>query len=489
MDSAARSRPVTTPEARQLLWLRAAEESDPAGSRISLNERSAAGREAQAEAGTDFLKARASRLLSHAAPAVKSAVAAFEHPPLPWPRWLPFVIPLLAFAVGWFTNELGADRRVSLLSFPLLGLMLWNLAVVVASLTASFRKKNFHSGGKEKGPAWSLFPIPKPLETGDAWLDTATVRAGREWDGFQAPAQVSKGKLLFHVSAILLVLGVIAGMYARGLVKAYEAGWESTFLTQPEVSKLVRVLFGPASIITGIPVPEVPPQGGLSPAAPWIHLWAASAGLLILLPRLMLVSSAVREITAASPDWNAVFSKYEAAARQMAAGQPLVARVLPVQCQPDSPQRDSLRAVLLHLWGGQVIVDFQTPVEYGEEDECLEQLTDLPSHLVLLLPFAVTPEHEVHGELAHGLARKLAAARGVPVRALVVLEATAFEARLQGMPERARRMTERRAAWDKVLGGILPILILDEAARRSPGEAAATVAAAREPVLPWSVKG
>lgn len=485
MDSAARTRPVTLPEARELLWLRAAEEADPGGSRISLNERSAAGREALQEVGTDFLKARAARLLSHAPAALKGALAAFEHPQAPWPRWLPLVLPVLAFVVGWFTNELGADRRVSLLSFPLVGLMLWNLAVVLASLVTALRKRPA-SGGKSGGLSQGLFPLPKPQLTGDAWLDGATARAEREWNSFQAPTQVAKGKMLFHVSAILLVLGVIAGMYARGLVKAYEAGWESTFLTQAEVSKLVRVLFGPASIITGIPVPEVPPQGALSPAAPWIHLWAASAGLLILLPRLMLFSSAIREIRTARPEWNAVFARYEAAARQIAAGQPLVAQVLPVQCQPDSPQRDSLRAILQHLWGGQVIVDFQPPVEYGAEDECLEALTDLPSHFVLLLPFAVTPEHEVHGELAHGLARKLATSRSGPVRALVVLEASGFEARLQGMPERPRRMAERRAAWDKVIGGTLPVLVQDEAARRAPGEAAASVAEAREPVRPWT---
>ena len=72
------------------------------------------------------------------------------------------------------------------------------------------------------------------------------------------------------------------------------------------------------------------------------------------------------------------------------------------------------------------------------------------------------------------------------MRALTVLDATAFEARLQGMPERARRMAERRAAWEKVLGGAFPVLILDEAARRAPGEAAASVAQARDPARPWT---
>ncbi|MES2708180.1 MAG: hypothetical protein V4726_16420 [Verrucomicrobiota bacterium] len=482
MDSAARTRPLTTPEARKLLFLRAAEESDAAGSRISLTERAAAGRAVLEENGTDFLKSRAERIFSRAPEVLKAAAAKFQYPHPPWPRWLPVAVPVLAFLVGWFTNELGADRRVSLLAFPLLGLMVWNLAVVAASLISSIRKKK-RTGPPE--PGFTLFPVPKPQPSGDAWLDGAESRADQDWRDLQAPVQVAKGKLLFHAAAILLTLGVVAGMYARGLVRAYEAGWESTFLTRPEVSKLARVVLGPASVITRIPVPEVPPQGQLSPAAPWIHLWAASAGLLILLPRFLLVSSALREIRLTAPDWRAVFSRYENTARQIAGGQPLVAWVLPVQCQPDSPLRDRLRAILQHLWGGQVIVDFQPDVAYGDEDECLEALVELPGHLVLLMPFAVTPEHEVHGVLAQGLLAK-ATAQAEPVRALVVLDATVFEARLQGMPERERRMAERRSAWEKVLGGGFPLLILDEAARRSPGEAAAAAAAAREPVRPWT---
>lgn len=488
MESAARIRPLTTPEARQLLFLRAAEETDAAGERLSLNERSSAGRAVIELGGTDFLKSRGERILSRAPEVLRVTATKFEHSPSSWTRWLPVAVPILAFLIGWFTNELGADRRVSLLAFPLLGLILWNLAVVVASLISSVRKKGKSpASGAGAGPGFgfTFFNPPPPPPSGDPWLDTVRTRADKDWRDLHAAAQVARGKLLFHTGAICLTLGVVAGMYARGLVRAYQAGWESTFLTQTQVSELARVVLGPASIITRIPVPAVPPQDGLSPAAPWIHLWAASAALLILVPRVLLVSGALREIRQTSPDWNTVFSKYETTARLMASGQPLVAWVLPVQCQPDSPLRDSLRAILQHLWGGQVIVDFQPAVAYGEEDECLESLTELPSHLVLLLPFAVTPEHEVHGTLAHGLQQKVTSHSGA-LRALVVLDATVFEARLQGMPERARRVSERLSAWEKVLGKAFPTLLLDEGARRSPGEAAASVASAREPLRPWT---
>jgi hypothetical protein len=108
-----------------------------------------------------------------------------------------------------------------------------------------------------------------------------------------------------------------------------------------------------------------------------------------------------------------------------------------------------------------------------------------PTHLVLLMPLAVTPEDEVHGALQRGLTKLLATA-AVPPFALTVLDATTFEARLAGLPEAARRMAERRAAWEKTLGPAWPLLILDSAARRNPAAAAGSVAAARQPFRPWT---
>jgi hypothetical protein len=251
------------------------------------------------------------------------------------------------------------------------------------------------------------------------------------------------------------------------------------------VSKLTRIALGPASILTGVPVPSVPPQGGLSPAAPWIHLWAATAGLFIFLPRLLLMSVAVKQGRQGRADWAAAFEEYAAGARRLAEGQPLVARVLPVQCGPDSPLRDGLRAVLQHLWGGQVMIDFLPAVPYGGEDECLAAMTEAPTHLVLLLPLAVTPEEEVHGALQRGL-EKLMARAAVPPFALTVLDAATFEGRLAGLPEAGRRMAERRAAWEKVFGPAWPLLVLDSAARRDPAAAAASVAAARQPLRLWT---
>ena len=474
------SRPPSPAEVRQCLFIRALEESDPAGERLTMAERLAATNSAAAGPADLFVRARAKWLGSKLKETLEQALARALRDRGSLPGWTGPAVSLAAFFIGWFTHDLGPEGTVSLLAFPLLGLIVWNLAVAIASLLPF--KSLSRAAAVPALPGW-LSPPPPP--SGDALTDKVTARMEREWRVLAAPRMVATGKLLFHTAALLLAAGVVAGMYARGLVRNYQAGWESTFLAQPAVSKLTRAVLGPASLVTGVAVPPVPPQGGVSPAAPWIHLWAASAGLFIFLPRLLLISMTRREAAGKQTDWKAEFADYEASARRLAIGQPLVARVVPVQCTPDSPLRDSLRALLQHLWGGQVMVDFLPTVAYGEEDTYPEALTEVPTHLVLLLPMAVTPEDEVHGELHRVLEKYLTSAAHPPC-ALTVLDATRFEASVAGMAEAPRRMAERRAAWEKVLGAAWPMAVLDAAARLDPAAAAATVADARQPLRLWT---
>ena len=467
-------------DVRRGLFIRALEEGDPTGERLALPERIAASHAAAGLEGLDFVRARAEFLGTRLKGSLLEAFKGMSKYRGGLPVWLGPAVGAAAFLLGWVTHDFGKEGRVSLLAFPLLGLILWNLAVVLASLPGLRR------------PAQTLVPAVLPAwlqrpeaTSGDSFTDKVVSRTRNEWQQAQAADWLARLKRLFHVAALLLAAGVVAGMYARGLVKNYQAGWESTFLKQPVVAKLTGIVLGPASMVTGVAIPTVPPQGGLSPAAPWIHLWAATAGLFILLPRLLLISITSKQASQRQADWAESFAGYVAQARRLADGQPLVARVLPVQCDPDPRLRDGLRAVLQHLWGGQVMIDFLPAVAYGEEDECLAALTEAPTHLVLLIPLAVTPEAEVHGTLQRGL-EKLMSRAMMPPFALTVLDAGSFEKKLSGMPEAARRMAERSAAWEKILGPAWPLLVLDSAARRDPATAAASLAAARQPLQLWT---
>lgn len=457
-------------EVRRCLFMRALEEADALGERLGMEERVAASGGGAGKSDGDFLVERSRRLGEGLKGALAAGYARMGEVPRGLPGWLGVAVSGGALVLGWWTHDLGADGRVSLLAFPLLGLIGWNVAVVAATLVGMARRGGGRSGWTKGLPSWLR---AAPWSGGDALADAVVGRAEREWEVLEAGRLARWGKRLFHVAALMLAAGVVAGMYARGLVRHYEAGWESTFLSQGAVSQLLRIVLGPASLVSGVAVPTVPPQGVLTEAAPWIHLWAASAGLFILLPRLVLLSMSGRP----GPGWVAGLGEYAAAARRLEGGQVLVARVLPVQCAPDSPQRDSLRAVLQHLWGGQVMVDFLTPVAYGGEAEVMAELGEVPSHLVLMLPLAVTPEDEVHGALRRELGEWMEGAPGS--QGLAVLDASSFEGRLRGMPEAGRRLEERRAAWEKVLGLGWPVLLLDAEARRRPSEAAAGLVGGR----------
>ena len=74
------------------------------------------------------------------------------------------------------------------------------------------------------------------------------------------------------------------------------AGWDSTFLDATQVHRLLQVVLGPASVLTGLSLPDVAHLAQLrfsaSPgenAGPWIHLLAVTIGPLF--PMLVAVTA------------------------------------------------------------------------------------------------------------------------------------------------------------------------------------------------------
>jgi hypothetical protein len=96
---------------------------------------------------------------------------------------------------------------------------------------------------------------------------------------------------------------LIAGYYLRGFVLRAAAGWEGGgFIGPGSAQTLLTMLYGPASLLSGIPIPTsdeierlrltAAATGGGGDAAPWIHLIAWTAGLYIVLPRALAALSA-----------------------------------------------------------------------------------------------------------------------------------------------------------------------------------------------------
>lgn len=451
-------RPV---EARRVLWTQCVEECDPTGALISGPARAAASREANDPDDAAFLLRRAGVLTKQLPPVLQQPEIISKSWIARLPHWVPWAAAGAAFLLGWLTNELGPDRQISILSFPLLGLIVWNLAVCAASLWAEWKPR--------RKPA-AISAIPR-RPTGTDPIASARAEFNTRAAAWEAPHHHARLKWAFHAAAIALALGIVAGMYVRGLAKQYTVTWESTFLAPQQVRTITRIVLGPASLITGIPVPD-PPDRNAAPksAAPWIHLWAASAFLFIVIPRLLLANMARQQAAKAQPDYRAEFESWLAVCRSIASGHTQAADILPVHFEPEPRVRDSLRLILQHLWGTHVSADFHSAISYGAE-ETAASLTPAPQYLALIFPLSSTPESEVHGTLISAFA----AAGPERGRRLMVLDASSFEARFRTLPEYPQRLAARRAAWEKVAAGAFRILLLDDAARRDPAAAARAV--------------
>lgn len=270
---------MTESEARQVLLLQAHEAAE-GGTHWSAEDRAWATRQAVAVVGEQatperFVVARAALGLQRLLPRDASAQRWLER--RAWhPAWV-WVGALLGFIGGVLTDQLGAPEHVNLLAPAVWAVVLWNLGVYVSALLP-------WSGGvgSQLGP-W--------LTRRGRGMDVA---ASLLWARRASPLSMKRAALVLHTAAAAFALGLVAGLYLRGLVLDYRAGWQSTFLQAPAVQALLDTLLAPASVLTGIAVPEVAPLqlgAGVSAqatAAPWIHLYAATLVLWVVLPRLLL---------------------------------------------------------------------------------------------------------------------------------------------------------------------------------------------------------
>jgi hypothetical protein len=258
-------------------------------------------------------------------------------------RWLWLL--LVPFGVGLFTNYLGPSGRIHALYNPVVGLVLWNLAVYAIFALHGLRRRLHAPAADPVREPRAAAPGPEARAVEDASADAAAsetaaaplrggllsrwllgrvvpglwVRLHRAASGakersrdFARVARVfwlhwlraARGRLALsfaralHLGAISIALGAVAGLFVRGLVLEYDVVWRSTFVRDPEtVARLLRVLLGPAAWLLGRPLPDaaaaralMTPDGVL--AANWIWLYAASVALFVLVPRGALAIAA-----------------------------------------------------------------------------------------------------------------------------------------------------------------------------------------------------
>ena len=449
---------------RNILLVKAVEESDRDGTLLPPADRAAAGREAMR--GTDrsqdqLLLARAQALTGRIAarhPFVSRVMEMLD----PSPR-LTVALALLGLAAGAALSVLDGSRRINVLAFPLLGIVAWNVAVYALLLVVALRGTRqaatpVRSGLAALGSGFARRVIARSKSFNAPLAEGLQAFMG-EWLAANKPLLLARTARALHLAAAMVGVGLIAGLYLRGIAFDYRAGWESTFLDAAGARSLLVALYGPASLLTGIPVPDVAAleaarwrgTAGGEPAAPWIHLMAATALIYVVIPRLLLALVAATQATrlalrAPVPGNLQAYFRASFAAVEGAVA-PARAVVMPYAAELPAQALAKLIAWIPGVAGGPVTVEARDAVPYGEEERYLETFAtrgaDIADLVVLPFSLAATPEAENHGMVLAGARDRIASLRP-GARLMVVVDEAPFAARMAGVPE---RIAERRELW------------------------------------------
>ncbi|WUR14906.1 DUF2868 domain-containing protein [[Empedobacter] haloabium] len=358
---------------------------------------------------------------------------------------LAWLLPVLAFVLGAGLDRITDPHRVDLLSAPLLAIIGWNLLVYAIMLIWLCIPK---AGVTRARAGWirrlSVGPSSLPRKMPHA-LSAALFAFMAEWGQLSARLNGARLARTVHLSAALFALGALASLYARGIMAQYGAGWESTFLDATQVHQLLSLLFWPALTLfplQGFTLAEVQAlhfasgAGATAAGARWVHLYAATLLLLVVLPRLVLAG-----VAALRAGWLArrfpldVTQPYFRQLSDVAGGEAGVLRVLPYSFTLDEARARGLETVAVSLLGERAKVRLLPGVAYGADAPALAD--DAPVTLTaVLFNLAATPEKENHGAFLAAVVRTIRPAT-------VLLDDSAFRART---PD-AQRVRERVELW------------------------------------------
>jgi len=470
--------------AREVVLVQAFETTQPASPSWSEDDRAWATRLAlQDKRGDDaeaFVARRAQHALQRLGPRERTAAAWLARRLWRW-RWVGWAA-VAGLLAGALADSIGSSQRINLLAPPLWAVLAWNVVVYLLLLghgLARLLTRKTRSGGLLK-----LTERVLRLGRGLPGLGSVSVSASgsakamqafaSQWLRVSAPLSAARAATLLHAAAAALALGLIAGLYLRGLVLDYRVAWESTFLSAVNAHAILAAVLAPAAAISNIALPDVATfeamrsvhgaAPGGAPAAAWIHLLALTLALIVVLPRAVLaLGSAARAHWLARhvklPMQDAYFQ------RLVRAHQGEIARVLvaPYAGTPGVQVGLVLHELLADVLGDTVQIATADTVAFGAEDDAAA-LTAPPADTTLavaLFDLSATPEQENQGRFARWLATH--------APTILLIDEAAFVQRFKADPA---RLAQRRDAW-RVLAvalGTTPVFVnsdaLDDATAR-----------------------
>lgn len=451
--------------ARNVILLRSIETADQKHEILSQDDRTHASRSARELAqwqatenkseitSEHFLQQRAELLLRRVAERTP-AFAAFLKQGIGL-RLLWRVLPILALLAGAALDRIADPHRVDLLSAPLLLIIGWNLAVYLLLLLWIF----------VPSPGWLMRDgmnqiltagkraLPRKLPHA---LSAAVFSFWSEWSRLSAGLTRARMSRTVHLSAALFAVGAVLSLYARGFLSQYVAGWESTFLNAAQVHYLLSKLFAPAMLLfplQGFSIAEIESLRFGQPTlaasgARWVHLYAVTLLLLVILPRLLLAGFAHWQAQKLERDFPIDLQQpYFRQFGEAMGAAPGILRVLPYSFTVDEARDRGLNAIAAMLLGEQARVMLRPSSAYGDEPK--DAMRDIGLNdpevamTAVLFNLGATPEKENHGAFLDYLVRNTR--RGIAV----LIDASAYQERVGTQAGGKARVAERIALWQQ----------------------------------------
>lgn len=364
-----------------------------------------------------------------------------------WRPWIGVALPLAALILGAVVEQVADRQHVNVLAFPLLVLIAWNVVVYALLLLRPLL-------GRSLGPLrrW-LAGAPRLQEAALRALPDPGRRFTAEWSKMARPLFEARAARVLHLSAALFAVGALLGLYLRALAFEYRIGWESTYLQPETVHAFLAFVLGPAARLLGMPFPpadaieamRISGGTGGADAGPWIHLYAVTVGMTVIVPRLVLAAWAAwrehRTVHGFRLDLGTPYFR-----RVLAAFSPRRARVriAPYSYTLDEAAVAGLNAIARQMFGDSAELALRPSTDFGAEDAAGDGIPRAEDDVPLLLAVfnaSAIPENENHGRFLDALRE------ATTVPPVLLVDIGPYQRRLGTQAGASERIEERCRAW------------------------------------------
>jgi hypothetical protein len=384
---------------------------------------------------------------------------------LRWRPWVGGALIAVAFALGLLIDQIDRTQRINILAPPVLALLVWNLVVylVIAAGYVIRYGDDAALGPLRRAIVRVAGGLARPRRGGGE--RDAIVALFDDWSQRSAPLYGVRAARILHFAAAALAVGVIAGLYLRGIAFEYRASWESTFLDANAVRSIVALAYAPGAALTGIAVPGADAIAAIrSPAgenaARWLHLIAATVVVVVVAPRLLLaVTMGIVERHRAAHFPLPLDEPYFQRLLRGYRGGPARVRVIPYSYTLAPAAIAGLEAVIARAFGGSAALTIGASVAYGSDEPIpAEAMRAAGTTVIALFNASATPEREVHATFLETLAH----AQADGTMPLALIDESTWTARWRHEPA---RIADRRSAWRSTAGEAgVPAVFVDLAA-------------------------